>query len=571
MAYELQLACLAGDLQRVQDLCIHGVPLTTVGNYYAGGNYYMGRQLPILLISSAAGAGHLAVVQWLHTQKGLPLTDADNMGQQPIDYAASAGHLAVVQWLHTQGVPLTDADDNDAGMQPIHYAAQMGHLAVVRWLHTQGVPLNAADNEYGMQPIHYAAQEGRLDVVQWLHGQGVDVWAANNGNTALFWARDGCVTSRRTGCPPGRSLRCHNVVNWLNLPPPPPPQAPQPPLTAVTIGTVVQPDRRRGTQAASIAVPDLALGTLVIGDPGSGKTWLLKQMIASCAMQSSLKQIVVLDLKGDLTQMVRGMPDAGDSTFDECVDVRVYTLGTDMGQRSTLSPFNRTLELNSFDLSTIEGKRLFHTLATDVAADVLSGTVCLDKTGNARLEGGFDMPTRWEASGSFGVRASDDKKIASALIDSVRKVFFKCKEAGASVPTSNDELLRELNQADQPHVGGLGNDRKPARPIVMGPVTQEDLAAVKREIEVRMDPSGGIELLYQPIKGNEAQPRDDDVYPLDPSTFLGAREDGKRVKLSIINLALLGNGYGADTMRMRQHVESGAALGGATARQLGLL
>lgn len=39
------------------------------------------------------------------------------------------------------------------------------------------------------------------------------------------------------------------------------------------------------------------------------------------------------------------------------------------------------------------------------------------------------------------------------------------------------------------------------------------------------------------------------MYPLDPSTFWGAREAGKRVKLSIINLALLGDGYGAGTMR----------------------
>ena len=43
--------------------------------------------------------------------------------------------------------------------------------------------------------------------------------------------------------------------------------------------------------------------------------------------------------------------------------------------------------------------------------------------------------------GCDGVRAADDKKIASALIDSVRKVFFKCKEAGGSVPTSFEQLL----------------------------------------------------------------------------------------------------------------------------------
>ena len=39
------------------------------------------------------------------------------------------------------------------------------------------------------------------------------------------------------------------------------------------------------------------------------------------------------------------------------------------------------------------------------------------------------------------------------------------------------------------------------------------------------------------------------LQPLDASTFCGPREAGKRVKLSIINLALLGNGYGAETMR----------------------
>ena len=105
-----------------------------------------------------------------------------------------------------------------------------------------------------------------------------------------------------------------------------------------------------------------------------------------------------------------------------------------------------------------------------VAADVLIGTVCLDKKGDARLEGGFEMPTRREVSGTFGVRAPDDKKISSSTIDSVRKVLFKCKEAGPSVPTSYEELLRELNQAKEPHVGPE-NDRKHARPIVMGLVT----------------------------------------------------------------------------------------------------
>jgi len=122
----------------------------------------------------------------------------------------------------------------------------------------------------------------------------------------------------------------------------------------------------------------------------------MKQLIASCAVQlTSLKEIIVLDLKGDLTQMIRGT----DVAFDQDVDVCVYTVGSDMGLPGTLSPFNRTLELNSFDLTTREGKSGFFNLATDVAADVLSGTVCLDKTGNARLEGGFDMPTARNASG----------------------------------------------------------------------------------------------------------------------------------------------------------------------------
>ena len=487
----------------------------------------------------ACGAGDLQRVQELHTEQGVSLTGADNRSRQPIHFAAQGGHLAVVQWLHAQGVSLTAPTNN--GDQPIHFAAAGGHLAVVQWLHRQpGVSLTA-DAINGRQPIHDAAFGGHLAVVQWLHCQGVDASAATaNGDTPLTLAR-------RAG---------HDaVVNWLEGLPDqaPPPQAPPPPPAAVTIGTVVQ--QGRGAQAASIAVPDLALGTLVIGDPGSGKTWLLKQIIASCAEQlPSLKQIVVLDLKGDITQMVRGAP-GGDGAFDQCVDVCVYTLGSDMGLPGTLSPFNRTLELNSFDLKTIEGKRRFYTLATDVAADVLSGTVCLDKNGNARLEGGFDMPTVRQVSGNHGVTVPDKQKIASSLIDSVRKIFFKCKEADASVPTSYEELLRELNQADKPHVGPE-NDVKPARKIVMGPVTQDDLKAVKREIEVRMDPSGGLELLYQPIKGNEAQPRDDDVYPLDPSTFLGAREDGTHVKLSIVNLALLGSGYGVDTIRTRKPVES---------------
>ena len=116
-------------------------------------------------------------------------------------------------------------------------------------------------------------------------------------------------------------------------------------------------------------------------------------------------------------------------------------------------------------------------MATDVAADILSGTVCLDKKGNARLEGGFEMPTRKNMSGQHGVLASDGQKIGSSLIDAVLKILYKCKEAGESVPTSYEELLRELEQADKPYIGPA-NGQKPARPILMGPITQEDLNIV---------------------------------------------------------------------------------------------
>ena len=81
----------------------------------------------------AAVNGHLAVVQYLHSQ-GASLTDKSRVsinydfnystdsdlcayicyilqyGRTPLMEAAKGGHLEVVQYLRTQGAPLTDTD-----------------------------------------------------------------------------------------------------------------------------------------------------------------------------------------------------------------------------------------------------------------------------------------------------------------------------------------------------------------------------------------------------------------------------------------------------------------------------
>ena len=87
----------------------------------------------------------------------------------------------------------------------------------------------------------------------------------------------------------------------------------------------------------------LSLGMLVVGTPGSGKTVGTKRVVEELAKLTSMKHIVIFDVKGDWSQLLKS---ARPSTFEDYCDVRIYTFGTSSGYPATLDPFVK----ENFDL-----------------------------------------------------------------------------------------------------------------------------------------------------------------------------------------------------------------------------
>lgn len=175
-----------------------------------------------------------------------------------------------------------------------------------------------------------------------------------------------------------------------------------------------------------IPCEDFLKGTIVIGDTGSGKTHLLKHIVESAIEQEhSLKHVVMLDWKGDLSQMVQANESHAEyKALDDAIDVRVYSLGADIGIASTLDPFYMLHGLLDLDLSRgranprgrANNMKLIEALHS-CATDILSGNVSLDKFGDPRLTGAHDMPLRKDMSTAYGLQTADSKVIASKLID----------------------------------------------------------------------------------------------------------------------------------------------------------
>ncbi|RLN72246.1 hypothetical protein BBJ28_00022150 [Nothophytophthora sp. Chile5] len=188
------------------------------------------------MISSAAAAGHLEVVKWLHEDLGI--NSAGNgyvkaaMGGHLevlkflhnnhlrngskrflLDEAARSGFLDVVQWLHAYSYETSTTRAMDG-------AAQGGHLNVVQWLHehrSEGCRSAA---------MHFAAANGHMDVVKWLHSHRSEgcqettlSLAAKCGNLDMVqWLHD----NRHEGfsCPDAMDIAAGlgylDVVKWLH-------------------------------------------------------------------------------------------------------------------------------------------------------------------------------------------------------------------------------------------------------------------------------------------------------------------------------------------------------------------
>lgn len=104
---------------------------------------------PRFAIDSAAGNGHLDIVEFLHVHW------SEGCTTDAMDYAAANDYFDVVRFLH-------EHRSEGCTTRAMDSAALNGHLDVVQFLHehrTEGCTTDAID---------YAAREGHLDVIQFL-------------------------------------------------------------------------------------------------------------------------------------------------------------------------------------------------------------------------------------------------------------------------------------------------------------------------------------------------------------------------------------------------------------------
>lgn len=93
----------------------------------------------------AISRGDLETVKRLGTPERC--SQSDDFGIQPIHNASAKGHVPIVEWLHSQGgVPLDVQAHN--GCQAMHFACAANKMKVADWLHAQGVAYDVKDN-YG--------------------------------------------------------------------------------------------------------------------------------------------------------------------------------------------------------------------------------------------------------------------------------------------------------------------------------------------------------------------------------------------------------------------------------------
>ncbi|KXZ49940.1 hypothetical protein GPECTOR_18g1 [Gonium pectorale] len=169
----LHLACLDGDLARVEQLLQQGAPVDAVGK---------GGWTPLHL---ALCGGSCEVAERL--LGGGASASKATTGYTPLHHACFGGHVDVAELLIRNGASLTHADKG--GNTPLHNASYAGQTGVVQALLRARAPLEVRNND-GLTPLHRACQGGLRDVVEALLRAGADHEAkTNDGKTPLELAR----------------------------------------------------------------------------------------------------------------------------------------------------------------------------------------------------------------------------------------------------------------------------------------------------------------------------------------------------------------------------------------------
>jgi hypothetical protein len=303
-----------------------------------------------------------------------------------------------------------------------------------------------------------------------------------------------------------------------------------------------------------VKINDLALGTVIIGDPGSGKTCMIKHLVDQVTTQiDSIKNIVIVDLKGDLSQLVyEASSGSSESPYDD-VFFEVMTFSSAVGTWATLSGFDKCTidKLEAFDLSSSNklvrrDATQFASLAKSLAQDVLLDVVVKTKEGKDRLGGGMEVPSARGKMTSFGTfTAKDEQVLAERLSTMIVQIFLKCRKAKVPLPRSYNELFKEIECATESYCRrGI-----PAPKIDENSLDQEDFNLLSKELSIRVN-DVSWSALYEPESIGEDASGPDAVVPLSGARLLAPPPHGFKKRITIVNAALYGT-QGVDDLKRR--------------------
>lgn len=149
-------------------------------------------------LRTAAGWGHIGIVQVLLDLGQPDLNRAALYDESPIVRALMNGHLDIARLLISRGADPNFAEGDNSfdafavGRTPLGYAVKEGPLETVRFLVEEAAANLVPRDANGWTPLFFAASNGFLDAVKLLLSAGADPRVKDNeGKTILFHAAQG--------------------------------------------------------------------------------------------------------------------------------------------------------------------------------------------------------------------------------------------------------------------------------------------------------------------------------------------------------------------------------------------
>jgi ankyrin repeat protein len=188
---DLHIACLGGDLERVEQLVEQGADVSAKTNR---------NETPLHL---AALSGAVSVLSFL-VDRGADMSAVDYDDRSVLHWAILGGWVEIVKYLvNVQSVPATF--DPSGVYPPLVASISSGNIDTVKFLVLKGADATLADSD-GITPLHHAAESNELDIATFLVSKGAKASAKDDaGKTSLH--------SLAMSCPTGES--CLTLAKFL--------------------------------------------------------------------------------------------------------------------------------------------------------------------------------------------------------------------------------------------------------------------------------------------------------------------------------------------------------------------